>query len=517
MLQLEAELQKAGAKTVRFNAWRYDKDDAMWAAFALKFARDLSNQLSWRERWLAHLKLFVSRFNWQDGWRDVIRLLLLVGLLAAILVLPILMQDQIKAFVAPAVGNEEGHTLKTIFDSGLRRLAGAGGGLAYLALIIGLAAKLKDIVGTPLNVNLKQHIDVPDYQSRVSFIERFHEDFGRVAEVYGNKQKVFVFIDDLDRCELPRAADLMQALNLMISDSSYLVFIMGMDREKVAAGLAVKFEKLLPYLAPAPNRVENGKQFDPVLGLEYGYSFIEKFIQLPFLVPQVGSEQLDPFLKKLLDSPEAASNQALKQHKKYRMSGTKAEAAVTEDTEMMAQILEMVAPTFDYNPRRLKQFINTFRLKTFIASRTGLFEEPFDPSMYKRLTVFTLGKFVAISLRWPLLLADLDNNRKLFDQLELMILGGAGPEKVQGDEIDPKLTEVLERWSGRPALRALINFGCQSNTGTYSLSYVNIDKLLQVSPPTPALKVDPEAIPTVTNTPVRRETAAAYPKPIGMN
>ena len=317
MLQLEDKLQKDGAKTVRFNAWRYDKDDAMWAAFALKFAGDLSNQLSWPERWLAHLKLFVSRFNWHDGWRDVIRLLFLVGLLVTIVALPLLMQAQIKEFVAPVADSEGELTLKTAIDSVLRQLAGAGGGLAYLALVIGLGAKLKDIVGTPLNVNLKQHIDVPDYQSRVSFIERFHEDFGRVAAVYGKKQKVFVFIDDLDRCELPRAAELMQALNLMISDSSYLVFIMGMDREKIAAGLAVKFEKLLPYLAPALNKSENGS----VLGLEYGYGFIEKFIQLPFIIPQAGSEQLDPFLKKLLDSPKAVSTQYLKHQKKYRASG----------------------------------------------------------------------------------------------------------------------------------------------------------------------------------------------------
>ena len=36
------------------------------------------------------------------------------------------------------------------------------------------------------------------------------------------RNKVFVFIDDLDRCEVPKAADLMQALNLMISNDPHL-------------------------------------------------------------------------------------------------------------------------------------------------------------------------------------------------------------------------------------------------------------------------------------------------------
>ena len=179
---------------------------------------------------------------------------------------------------------------------------------------------------------------------------------------------------------------------------------------------------------------------------------------------------------------------------------------------MMAQILEMVAPTFDYNPRRLKQFINTFRLKTFIASRTGLFES-FESSTYKPLTVFTLGKFVAISLRWPLLLADLDNYRQLFKYLESMIIEGDGPEKVQGDEIDPKLTEALERWSGRPALRALMRFGydpdrSELHSDTHSLSKVNVDKLLQVSPPTP--KVELKAMTTDTDTTDKWPTGAVY-------
>jgi len=50
-----------------------------------------------------------------------------------------------------------------------------------------------------------------------------------------------VFIDDLDRCEVPKAADLMQAINLMIGDGSPLFFIIGLDRGKVAASIAFKY------------------------------------------------------------------------------------------------------------------------------------------------------------------------------------------------------------------------------------------------------------------------------------
>ncbi len=487
MLQLEDALRKRNAKVVRFNAWRYDKDEAMWAAFSLEFARKLSNELPFAQRWWAHLKLFIRRFNWQTGWKEIIRLAFTVAVLLVLITLPLLMKERIIAFVTST------SQLGGLITTGLQTLLGAGGVLAYVALVIGLGLKLRDLIGNPLKINLKQHLDTPDYHSRVAFIEQFHADFAKVVDVYGGGQKVYVFIDDLDRCEVPKAADLMQALNLMISDSSQLIFIMGMDREKVAAGLAVKFEKLLAYLAPAmAKKPDNQKQIDPVVGLEYGYSFIEKFVQLPFLVPQASGDQVDGFLKELFGSKAVPVNSAAPTTAPTA-AGQAAEESVVDDSLMVGEILKMVAPTFEYNPRRLKQFINAFRLKTFIASRTGLFDEPSvsGPPFYDQLTTFQLGKFVAIGLRWPLLIADLDNHRQLLRGLEQMALMKATVEQVvQNEQVeDPSFVEALERWNSRAALRALLRFGCYSN-GTfdplvaepYRLSETNINKLLQVSP-----------------------------------
>ena len=40
----------------------------------------------------------------------------------------------------------------------------------------------------------------------------------------------------------------MQAINLMIADDPPVVFILGMDRQKIAASLAVKYESIVAYL-----------------------------------------------------------------------------------------------------------------------------------------------------------------------------------------------------------------------------------------------------------------------------
>jgi len=546
MLQLQKKLGKE--TIISFNAWQYDKDDAMWAAFALESAQQLSRGMPFLRRWWAHLKLFFYRFKWVQGWMDMAKLTLVLTVVLAAVLLPILAREEIKAFVAPTTQTPPTQTTTpsqnagesgASIDSTIRKLVGAGGALAYLVLVIGLLIKAKGVIGNPLRINLKQHLDTPDYKDRVAFIQRFHEDFARVVKVYGRNEKVFVFIDDLDRCEVPKAADLMQALNLMIADSDRLIFIMGLDREKVAAGLAVKYEKLLPYLAPAAtgSGERTTSAFDPVLGLEYGYGFIEKFIQLPFLVPQASDTQVDPFLQKLLGAKGlVAPVKDVTLTPQAAAAGTKAVKAVTENSDMVTEILKMVAPTFDYNPRRLKQFINAFRLKTFIARDTGLFGEPADPVKYDRLTIQQLGKFVAISLRWPLLLADLDNERDLLSRLQLLVLADIQVEDLYlnektlkkqigtGKEQKITITDSLVRWYHRDNLRKLLQLKLVTNgdevvdegiNRTFSLARLDVNRLLQVSPFTRPSVKQQSAEPPVQRPPV--DTSATYPKVQGQN
>ncbi len=81
----------------------------------------------------------------------------------------------------------------------------------------------------------------------------------------------------------------------------------------------------------------------------------------------------------------------------------------------------MVAPALDYNPRRIKHFINVFRLEVYIASETGLFFQERDEDdnlLYPSLTLEQLGKFNAISLKLTLLLSDLENDQQILAKLE---------------------------------------------------------------------------------------------------
>ncbi|MET0626006.1 MAG: P-loop NTPase fold protein, partial [Pyrinomonadaceae bacterium] len=301
--RMRAEARRVKCLTVEFNPWRHDKEDALWASFALEFVRKLSEGMRRRERVVAYFRLLLRRFSWKGGWLVLLRLLFLVSVTAAMTValVQLLRADGLPPWAEAVTGEDK--------NAGLLRVVQASGVAGYLAVALFFLSKFRELVGNPFAFDLRKYVETPDYEGRIAFIEQFHEDFNKIVETYAGRNKVYVFIDDLDRCDVPKAADLMQAINLMISGGApQLIFVIGMDREKVAAGLAVKNEKLLPYLAQKAARTAAPAETRPAqsvaFGLEYGYNFIEKFIQIPFRVPQpaqMGVRQLLDFISPLVE------------------------------------------------------------------------------------------------------------------------------------------------------------------------------------------------------------------------
>ncbi|WP_161938066.1 KAP family P-loop NTPase fold protein [Mastigocoleus testarum] len=235
---------KPKPKVVWFNAWRYDKAEALWAAFALEFIRQISRPRDFRDIFpilIGNIKLFWFRFDWNNGLQKII---LFVLSLSVVLTLLILVYHKAEDL------HQQGTDLYNLFkqistnkenQDFLRWLVRSLVTLISVAGFISLLLKLKSsVVGSPKN-DLTKYLTSPNYNSKLPFVEKFHEDFRKIVEAYAGINKVYVFIDDLDRCEVPKSAELMQAINLMISNDPQLIFILGMDREKVAAAFALKY------------------------------------------------------------------------------------------------------------------------------------------------------------------------------------------------------------------------------------------------------------------------------------
>jgi predicted KAP-like P-loop ATPase len=89
MLQLEKELRAQAPndryKYVWFNGWRSDKDEALWAAFALTFITQIKGQITFCKRVAANLKLIWRRFDPRRRWFQLVLFVLswvvLIGLI----------------------------------------------------------------------------------------------------------------------------------------------------------------------------------------------------------------------------------------------------------------------------------------------------------------------------------------------------------------------------------------------------------------------------------------------------
>ncbi len=472
MLQLGKKLKEKDGLVVTFSPWRHDKEDSLWAAFALEFTRQLSENLKWKDSLVTDFKLLWRRFNWREGWLEVAKV-------------TAVWLAYISVFFSIVITLWVGR-LPYIENWAVKMLLSGAGVLAVIYMVF---RNLKKIVGNPLKYDLKKYAQAPDYITRISFIEQFHKDFKKIVETYAVNKKVYVFIDDLDRCEVPKAADLMQAINLMISGDPQLIFVIGMDRKKVAAGLVVKHEKLLPYLS--------SQQSNGLNGLDYGYSFIEKFIQLPFSVPRPTESDIENLMDEIAATVKQGKEEPLPEKQtddagrtiggiQTAKKGSEEEQVAEPRREMLhlkpgddspevRQIVLMAAPVWDYNPRRTKQFINLFRLRAYIASETGLFDILEGENQFNRLTLEQLGKFVAISMAWPSLIADFDQDPDLLKRLAI-----ASEKDIK------KESDYAQQWFKNEKLMNLIHYVPKDvkdfEDTKYSFLYVNVKKLLEISP-----------------------------------
>ena len=521
-------------RTVWFNPWRHDKNDELWSAFALEFIKQLAAERCGVKNIVDAWKLNRMRVSdWGGILWEAFRFATIVVvwmIIAGVIIINAFTGTGGLATVVEQITGDQPlpGNLTWLFTSGSLL------GVAVFAVIV--IKKINEFVGSPLEHDFKKYVDAPNYSERTAFIERFHDDFKNIVTAYADGAQVFVFIDDLDRCEVPKAAELMQAINLMISDEAPIFFIIGMDREKVAAGVAAKHEKLLPFLAQSASTTEQNKA-NTTDGLVYGLSFVEKFIQLSFRVPVPGPDNMTQFFANL-QSKKANSVAG----EKFTSTGTPASAQLSpgnamfhpqdvippsqplvptieaqmafalklaDDSKLIEKLCEMVAPALDYNPRRLKQFINAFRLKAYICFNTGLLDTD-DTMTGKCITLPMLAKFIAISLRWPLFLNHVAEGMIRFydpDSSEGAVFG----IMTLYWRSKPRFVDLLNFRPGKNGVKLadwdLSSFGHKAALA-FDMSYFDVNRLLRISPLTRRTPVPEPELPTRPTSPSKPITNA---------
>ena len=140
-----------------------------------------------------------------------------------------------------------------------------------------------------------------------------------------HRDRVVVFVDDLDRLQPSKAVELLEVLKLFL-DCEKCVFVLAVDYEVVTLGIKQKF---------GGNVTE-----------EKGKSFFDKIIQLPFKMP-VANYDIRKYVTNMM----------------HRIN-------IQTDEKEVSLFSDLIRTSIGFNPRSMKRLFNTYELLDIVTEST---------------------------------------------------------------------------------------------------------------------------------------------------
>lgn len=201
-----------------------------------------------------------------------------------------------------------------------------------------LATALKSVSIYNCNVDFTKCTEKTTDNNYAEQIETLHQHFQKVVNKAcqrEHKDRVVIFVDDLDRLVPSKAVELLEVLKLFL-DCMQCVFVLAIDYEVVIRG-AIKKYGFASYNSDKIDEKERNREY------EKGKSFFDKIIQVPFKVPV-----------------------AVYDIKNYLKDGFNKINLKIDDNDLQDYI-DLCASSIGSNPRSLKRLLNAFLLLTFIG------------------------------------------------------------------------------------------------------------------------------------------------------
>lgn len=447
MRQLRRELEEDGETTVEFNPWKHEQQEALWASFALTFVESLKNSVPRYKRPLKFASISWRRLVSETSNGALAKLATILS------VFVILVLGGLGVWLTVGVDWITAVSAETALN--LRFWLGTSGVAVSILATIDLSRRAYGVWATSVNKSLERHVDDPSYRERTEFLQAFESDLERILNTYADDDPVYVFMDDVDRCTVPKAADLMRSINLMVSNNSNLIFIIGLDRERVAAGIAAKHETLLDYLD------ENTDDES----IEFGYHYLEKFIQIPFIVPEPKGEDIQKLVRRdILDEKDVVDRDT---------DGSEIEDIWENELSprfeaTLDDVVKMAAPALENNPRQVKRFLNLYRLRAVLAESEGLLAGENEEPVGDTITLPQLAKFVVISIRWPTFVTDVVNDQTALKRLSKF---------ANDSDEDISEHDVWQDWGDEGSLLDLLGYGDGERYRMDSVSVIDLQKI----------------------------------------
>jgi formylglycine-generating enzyme required for sulfatase activity len=375
MSMIKAEVAKMagkGYRTAWFNAWKYDREDALWRAFVLRVldalrptksdgSASLQEEMSENQQALVEdLDRLEESLYHVVEWQELGRWTL----------------DWAKAVRGTAEGAAE---IALAFVPGAKPLVDL-----IKKADKAMTGKDQQSIAEAFQREVKTH-----RREQLRSLEQFEREFQLLLDRHVVKQggRFVVFVDDLDRCLPEKSIQVLEAIKLFL-DVPGCVFVLGLDQDAIVEAIHTRYE-----------------------GKIKASQYLEKIIQLPFLLPPIEAARMSSFVDSLVP--------------------------YLPDSRCCQVFAQGLAP----NPRQVKRTINIFLLLWKLSrQKLGEVVQP-----------VRLAKIVAIQHSYPGLYALLREMPGLLHDLESYMRA----EAQEKPELPPP-PPILLPFVGESGLRRLL-------------------------------------------------------------
>ncbi len=401
MRQMQRMIEKKGQsnsaphyRTVWFNAWKYNQEQALWRALLLALLDDLEHLLKEKlqsrprkprekesatglspEKLLSLLREALYR---ETAWSET-------G------------ERSINWVQAVTAGAGVGLNLAFSF---------LGPGLAAAGMATDVLQEARKEFGKGASVSQVGKLadafrrqDIVHYQAQLRSLEQFQENFALLVKTLLQSEdqtpsRLVVFVDDLDRCLPESAIPVLEALKLFL-DVEGCVFVLAMDREAIESAIRRRYQ-----------------------GEIKAREYLEKIVQVPFILPPIESEAMRSYVQSLAPSlPDP-------------------------------RCTEVFAVGLGSNPRQVKRILNVFLLLSWL--REG------NPELERAIQPVRLAKIVAIQHIYRDLYDLIKLKPGYLSELDAFFRGfsrGGGLDEIS--DVEPALPDALAPFADIPDLKRL--------------------------------------------------------------
>jgi hypothetical protein len=424
-------LQQQGQRTtVWFNAWKYESTNQIWAGLADAIVKQIGERLPTAQRELFFFRLHLRRIDPSRIRRRLINDFIDFSLFSVArnlwlyMIVPTLILGL--HWLAEAKHWLDRPGTWKIIPQTFTEAWTCSSIIGAAMLVIHAMVSAKAFEGKPADIAVGDLVRAPDYDANLGFVHQVAEDLREALKLIPTSMRpMIVFIDDLDRCSPNNVSDVVEAVNLFLAgEFPHCMFVLGIDDEVVAAALSKAHGDIFSRM-PSYTKTTS-----------IGWRFMDKFIQLPFIMPPPDKEKMITYARSLLldqsgrgkltmetrvavtrsvehesapRRPEEIVNAVRVQNTQPLGSAATEELrreaetiqlmdqnirSFSDEEESIAKLILGSIGSYSRNPRDIKRFVNSFRFYYFLrAARISLGQE--TPSLEQ------MSRWILLSLRWP--------------------------------------------------------------------------------------------------------------------